>query len=97
MQALSAWPSPNPADTFRCTRLSGDLGRVRGGSPVVDGVVAGVAGWQTTIASGIYPVRPWFRASLPGGSQPDPCLGWEEDQVRALIMGMSPGTRTANP
>jgi len=34
---------PNPADTFRCTRLSSDLRRVGGGLPVVDGLVAGAA------------------------------------------------------
>jgi hypothetical protein len=42
-QVLSAQPSPNPVEIFRCTRLSGDLRRVGGGLPVVDGLVAGVA------------------------------------------------------
>ena len=36
-------PPPNPAGLFRGTRLSSDLRRVRGGLPVVDGVVARVA------------------------------------------------------
>src|SRR5262249_38194980 len=36
-------PPPNPADTFRCTRLSSDLCRACGGLPVVDGLVAGWA------------------------------------------------------
>jgi hypothetical protein len=34
---------PNPAGTFRCTRLSSDLCRVRGGFAVVDVLVAGTA------------------------------------------------------